>query len=396
MGNRMKTFIEDYIHKEIEITYHGTPLHFFSSQELFSSFELDRGSRLLLRSISEKVLRESMCKVLDAGCGIGTLGICLKSLKQGLEVDFTDRDALALLFAEYNATANNLPGSLFAGSLGINQLQGKRYDLVVSNIPAKAGHTVIEQLIKGYAAVLTEYGQAAIVIVRTLGELAEGIILGNKGRILHKHTTADYTVFHYDSIDPETADTSLAPYIRGEGTFRAQNLDMPVRTVYGLPDFEHPGYAAELSMRLLKKSKTHGSMLVFNPGQGHIPLFLLSASEEHEGRVSLAGRDLLSLLISRLNIMQSLNITVQTHHIPYLRHLEETFDFIIVHYQKEAVPSSHMLLLDDLTRLLASGGEVIITGKSAFLFRFNSLHHNFILLQDTKHKGYRACHYRKK
>jgi 16S rRNA G1207 methylase RsmC len=392
----MKRFIKDYIHKRINYTLGGRPLHFFSSQELFSSFDLDRGSKLLLYSLGEKVFTNHTGGVLDAGCGIGTLGVCLKSQRPELQVDFTDRDALALAFAEYNAMANNLSGSLFTGSLGINQLPDKKYDLVVSNIPAKAGGPVIEQMIKGYSAVLTEKGLATIVIVHNLAEFAEGVILKNKGRLLHKHSTADYTVFHYNGLRSEKIDTSLKPYIRGECAFRAHDMDMRMRTVYGLPDFEHPGYAVKLGIHLLKKCNVHGSILVYNPGQGHIPLFLLSAPGQKADSVYMAGRDLLGLLVSQLNIMENLKCEIRIRHIPYLRFLEQNFDFIIVNYEKEAVSSSHVLILEDLTRLLKSGGEAIITGGSTFLFRFNSLHHDFTLVEDIKRKGCRGCRFKKK
>ena len=78
-----------YFHKMINYRAFGHSLRFRSSQDLFSSHDIDTGTRFLLRSIVMAGLGKSE-RILDLGCGYGPLGICLKKLNSGSEVHLVD------------------------------------------------------------------------------------------------------------------------------------------------------------------------------------------------------------------------------------------------------------------------------------------------------------------
>src|SRR5260221_2878662 len=104
-----------YFKKEIPYDYRGKKLKFNVSQALFSSFDVDNGTRHLLQTLmSEKI--DKYDKVLDLGCGYGPIGISLKSFYPSSDVHMVDRDALALEFSRQNVELNNMDGFHIYGS----------------------------------------------------------------------------------------------------------------------------------------------------------------------------------------------------------------------------------------------------------------------------------------
>src|SRR4030042_2630177 len=89
-------------------------LQFRTSQELFSSHDIDTGTRFLLRTIVEAGYG-NFPRILDAGCGYGPLGLTLKSLHPDSIVHLFDRDVLAVAYSRQNAELNELDGVDISG-----------------------------------------------------------------------------------------------------------------------------------------------------------------------------------------------------------------------------------------------------------------------------------------
>ena len=68
---------DSYFKKVVSLEHEGHSLRFRVAQDLFSSHEVDVGTRLLLRTL-EQAGHERLRKVLDLGCGYGPLGLALK------------------------------------------------------------------------------------------------------------------------------------------------------------------------------------------------------------------------------------------------------------------------------------------------------------------------------
>ncbi|HAK45883.1 MAG TPA: methyltransferase, partial [Spirochaeta sp.] len=125
----------------------GERLSFYLSLGLFSSFGVDSGTRLLLKTLAQQKSVPEKGSILDSGCGTGVIAVSLKKKFPELDITASDRDALALRFTEMNIKLNKLgkdgirtaagllPGSLKSPVEG----ESKLYDLIISNIPAKAG-----------------------------------------------------------------------------------------------------------------------------------------------------------------------------------------------------------------------------------------------------------------
>ncbi len=72
---------------------------------------------------------------------------------------------------------------------------GKRFDLIVSNLPAKAGKEVLSDFIQQAPFHLTDKGIAAVVIVKPLAAFAEETLKLNNLEVLETVNTANYSVF---------------------------------------------------------------------------------------------------------------------------------------------------------------------------------------------------------
>lgn len=108
---------------------------------MFSTFDIDHGTDILLRSIISNNLKS----ILDLGCGYGALGIILAKVNPQAAVILVDRDLLAIRYAKYNFVKNNVSNVSAMGSLGMESIKDKMFDLIVSNIPAKLGDEAIKR-----------------------------------------------------------------------------------------------------------------------------------------------------------------------------------------------------------------------------------------------------------
>ena len=137
---------DPYYKKQIPLNYQGKNLVFRTSQVLFSSHDIDVGTKHLLRTLTLENSYEFK-KALDLGCGYGPIGIALKSISPDSFVHMVDRDALALDYSQQNMQLNNLNDIKIYGSLGYDNIVDTDFDLIVSNIPAKVGEPVLEHML---------------------------------------------------------------------------------------------------------------------------------------------------------------------------------------------------------------------------------------------------------
>ena len=138
--------IATHTKKTVDFRYAGTTLQFAVAQSLFSSHQIDIGTQHLLKSLVCIDLSHAR-KILDLGCGYGPLGLALAQLAPESEIHLVDRDALAAAFARHNGALNNIPNVTAYGSLGYDDVMERGFDVVVSNIPGKAGESVIRDLL---------------------------------------------------------------------------------------------------------------------------------------------------------------------------------------------------------------------------------------------------------
>jgi 16S rRNA (guanine1207-N2)-methyltransferase len=296
--------------KTVTLDHGGRRLELRVAQELFSSHEVDVGTRLLLRTLAgpEHARRRL---VLDLGCGYGPLGLALRAAAADRAVHLVDRDALAVEYSRGNAARNRLDAVEVYGSLGYADVRASGFDLIVSNIPAKAGPPVIEQLLLGGAGRLAADGLMAVVVIAPLEASVAAVLEGApEVEVVFRRATASYAVFHYRFRGrPAAAGPAAGPadalgvYERRRLTVTHAGVRVRLRTAWGLPEFDSLGVPTRLVADAVLRpgGRPPRATLVLGPGQGHLPCLLWAA--RRPAWLRLVDRDLLALRFSQANLV---------------------------------------------------------------------------------------------
>lgn len=420
-------FPEALIHKEVDFQFYGEKLKFFLTQSLFSSFDIDSGSKLLLKTIAQQLDPSQWQSLIDLGCGIGVLGLSLKKKYPQLKLLGLDRNALAVAFSRMNARLNNLETDVtFEGSLGLRDLSACQADCLVSNVPAKAGAPVLEIFLSDLLRAHTEKGLAVIVIVKPLLDFIENTLRHMQAEILYKEETNEHAVLHFKRgsqtalnalpLTPGVAAGAVAhlpagqelavltdllkPYLRTKQEFRVPNqgttLTYALETAYNLPDFDTLSYPLTLAMELMSHHPLQGRGLVWNPGQGHLPLYLLKSKGPVFRQLVLASRDKLQLETSRLNLLENdfPHESLVSAHLPYFTHVKSALaspaDFVIFVPDDDPVQAWVNDANDLFLSSLITKGLLVLVTTSSVAFHLLQKLPGFILLDDKKFHGYRS------
>ncbi|GEM_PF-932105 len=462
---------EEFINKRVSFDFCKMKLVFALSQSLFSSYDVDTGTRLLLKTLKQTVDFSRVRRVLDLGCGTGVIGIVLGKCFPHLKVTAQDRDALAVAFSEYNARENGLSPSTFRAIGGIayegiaagiaeettlvkaNEYPegGKEsieiargvFDLIVSNLPAKAGYPVLEEMISRAVYHLTDHGILATVVVNNLAERIEGF-LSNNFLILNKKTGKKHTVFvskmnKVCQISETKRTPGLGRYIREHVRFNFHGKGYELSTAFGLGNFDSMDYITELVIKILELSESlfresHGMhysgsfsgtstsgtstnrssvnrgkrLLVWNPGQGYIPICstvqrYLSRKDEKTNGIILAGRDRLALLVSKTNLVKN-NILkpeeIAMLHLPFLSssieeiagfHDNNCFQTAVFLLEEASYYSSESFA--NYLRGILKNKDFILAGRSTIIARLlknKSTLKGLKVFYDKKYHGFRG------
>ena len=212
-----------YFKKTVDFYHNEHTLHFHVAQDLFSSHQIDVGTSRLLRSLVDA---PPFAKILDLGCGYGPLGLTLKALYPESVVHAVDRDALAVEYTRQNAALNQLADVEVYSSLGFDDVSARDFDLIISNIPGKAGDTVIASLLRDAVHFLKPGGLVAIVVVAAL-EATVAQALDDPGiEIVFQETRTGHAIFHYRFTEAYRA--AQPPFAGGlaRGLYHRESIDV--------------------------------------------------------------------------------------------------------------------------------------------------------------------------
>lgn len=306
------------IHKTVEFAYRGARLHFDLSHALFSSYDVDSGTKLLLKEIAHDEIICSAGSILDSGCGVGVIGLSMAASCPNSRVVLKDRDLLACAVSERNAWRNGLslvrmeldgsPAAPIAKKPPKHKKNQERsadliiapgllaetdplgpYDAILSNLPAKAGGPVLLSFLSRKAPeLLNPGGRFAFVIVAPLAEAASEHCSAAGLKLVKRVSTKNHSVFIYEKpaeglpapgfkasgpaapgmaapaltapAEPEPAPPEFAraglpgSYLRSKGKRKLGNYKLPCFGIWGLPEFDTTSYATELALEALTKA----------------------------------------------------------------------------------------------------------------------------------------------
>lgn len=304
---------EKYVLKVVPLRFRGADLNFELSHALFSSFDIDVGSRLLLKLVGKHIEPETVSKIIDIGSGVGVLGIACARGYPGSSVAFRDRDALALAFTARNARLNKVKPVALDHALFLDDLGGSSFDLVLCNVPAKAGAPALDRFFKDLPGILTGTGNAAVVVVNTIAEAARQSILAGAGDIWMMEEASGHTALLFrrgsavqgspDAADGnDTRSNAWAVRERSDASAKFGSARFRFKGYWGLPEFDTPSFATVLAAELAESLLSGGQLrrvAVINPGAGRLACFIRARARS---RIDLCGRDGLALAASERNL----------------------------------------------------------------------------------------------
>jgi 16S rRNA G1207 methylase RsmC len=300
-----------------------------------------------------------------------------------VDAHLVDRDALAVQYTRDNAKLNGTERATVYGSLGFDEVTDTGFDLVVSNLPGKAGEEVLTALLADVQHFLKPGGTIAIVVVSALAETIESILRDSLDAEILLHTPdRGHTVFHFTFGDSTPAVGEFHPAI-GRGVYDREVMLLPIgktdhriETARGLPEFDTLSYQTKLLIESLmdQQSQQLGHATIINPGQGQIAVAVHHIF--HPGGLTLVDRDLLALRYS----LKNLSLTgcpsdqISTVHSASLGGITaNSSDLTVLRLRGHDPPALPAFLMEEGLRTLSPGGILVVGGSSTVVTRLEKL-----------------------
>ena len=154
--------------KDLSFRFSCFNLTFTTDNGVFCKDYVDEGSRIFLETLSKQNLGT---KLLDVGCGYGTLGITLKKCFPDSQVDMVDVNPRAVELANINAKQNKCEVTAFVSDMYEN-VKDNDYSDIITNPPIRAGKSVIYTIFSQAYDHLNDNGVLWVVIRKQQGALS--------------------------------------------------------------------------------------------------------------------------------------------------------------------------------------------------------------------------------
>ncbi len=429
--------IRAYGSKTVPLRFKGVDITLHLSHGLFSSYDVDTGTRLLLRVLSHYIDEHTSAllplprRMLDAGSGTGVIGIALGTffLKQGwsdFHIRSQDRDELARQFTACNSTENGLHSPHLSAHTEPLLYDDGPYDWIISNIPAKAGLPVLEYFVHRSIALLEKQGKVFVVIVENLAETFKSWIIKVGGELIEETKGPEHRVFVYSVPSQVTLGVSSpqneqhfswTPYIRHRSTYKILDIPYELQSLHGVADFDSPHFLNQLMAALSAKLKDRlfdvlqqfapSPVLFFESDQGHFPLWFRNfLNQNYPGnpiQPVLAGRNILALEAARQNLLpETASVLVPAIDpelsLGDLRKAAGGTGYPLLFLFPEAVPKTErwQAYWIGLEGLMGTGSIFCIGLTATEADRFDRIKRSgFQRLADIKRQGYRVLAYQK-
>ena len=139
---------------------------FVTASSVFSTKRIDLGTHVLIEAMQ---LPEKGC-VLDIGCGYGAVGIAAAKFNPDLHLTLTDVNRRAVLLARQNAERNRTHNVEVCHGNLYEPVQGRCFNLILSNPPVSAGMETVLAIIQGAPTQLSCGGTLQMVIRSKIGK----------------------------------------------------------------------------------------------------------------------------------------------------------------------------------------------------------------------------------
>lgn len=163
MENSIREKLRSDIVFEARVRKHDFVFH--ARYGMFSPKKIDEGTYLLHHSIH---VNETDV-ILDLGCGYGALGIPLAHDALSGSVDMVDSNFKAIEYTKKNCDVNNIKNVSAFLSFGFDEIpKEKKYNVIVSNLPANVGREMLYTLLNDAKDHLADGGKIYVVTIAGL------------------------------------------------------------------------------------------------------------------------------------------------------------------------------------------------------------------------------------
>lgn len=139
-------------------------IKFISDNGVFSKEHVDIATNFMLNVLIKEDIKG---KVLDLGCGYGTIGITLSKFFK-IELTMLDINERALNLTRRNCELNQIKNATIIESDGMEKITDK-YNVIITNPPIRAGKAVIYKMYEDAYAHLEDGGSFYLVINKKHG-----------------------------------------------------------------------------------------------------------------------------------------------------------------------------------------------------------------------------------
>ncbi|RXZ82740.1 class I SAM-dependent methyltransferase [Paenibacillaceae bacterium] len=151
--------------RTFEAKLRGHSLKFITDAGVFAKSGVDYGSRVLIEALE----LPDNARVLDVGCGYGPIGITAARLAPAGKATLIDINERAVELARENAKMNGIGNIEIIQSDLFEAVQGRQFDVLITNPPIRAGKAVVHQIFEEGAALLKPGGTMWVVIQKKQG-----------------------------------------------------------------------------------------------------------------------------------------------------------------------------------------------------------------------------------
>ena len=144
-------------------------LKFTTDAGVFSKMRVDYGSGVLIKKMADVNFPSN--NILDVGTGYGPLGLFAAKFWPTQTVEMVDVNQRGLDLAKKNAELNHIDNvAIFVSDVYSNIAPEKKYGLIVTNPPIRAGKTIVSNILSGAKSHLVGGGVLLVVIQKKQGE----------------------------------------------------------------------------------------------------------------------------------------------------------------------------------------------------------------------------------
>ena len=151
-------------YRNIIYKYKDYTFNFTSDLGVFSKDKIDYASKLLIENYFKTNKKNK--KVLDVGCGYGLIGITISRIMESY-VDMIDINKRALHLTNINIKNNYANAIAFESNIYENI--NKKYDIIITNPPIRAGKNVYMKIITDAVNYLNDNGELWFVMNKDHG-----------------------------------------------------------------------------------------------------------------------------------------------------------------------------------------------------------------------------------